>query len=321
MNTSRRRFLQTIALVPAVLEAWGAEKSSRVRFGIITDVHQDVMHDGVERVRAFGEAMAKSAPDFVLQCGDFCVPHERNRAFIDEWNKISCPRHHVLGNHDMDGSFKREQTVAFYGMPARHYAFDVGPLRGIILDGNDAGGKTKGYARFIAKPQLEWLSAELARDTKPALVFVHQPIDGDGGGVENSAEVRAVLEAASAKNPGNVAAVFSGHLHRDYQKVIAGIPYLQINSASYVWLAGKMARASYAPEIHKAHPSIVNVAPYRDPIWAEVTVDRDAGRMIIAGRSTEWVGDDPWKRGASEQMCARDTTRPAISDRELAVAR
>lgn len=321
MNTNRRVFLQSLLLSPAVLRSWAADAAPRVRFGLITDVHQDIMHDGADRLGAFAKAMARSRPDFVLQCGDFCVPHERNREFLAVWNSIACPRHHVLGNHDMDGGFKREQTVAFYGMPAKHYAFDAGPLRGLVLDGNEPGGTSKGYARFIAKPQLDWLAAELARDPRPALVFVHQPLDGLSGGVENAAEVRAVLEAAAAKRPGCVAAVFSGHLHRDYHLVLGGIPHVQVNSASYVWLAGRMTRETYAPEIHKAHPYLVNVAAYRDPLWAEVTVDREAGRILVEGRSTEWVGPDPWARGATEQQCARDACRPAISNRDLAPGR
>lgn len=320
MNTTRRRFLQTIALAPAVLTAWSGEASARVRFGIITDLHHDVMHDGLDRLRAFVTAMEKSRPDFVLQCGDFCQPKEKNRALLDVWNQLACPRHHVLGNHDMDGGATSKQTAAFYGMPANHYAFDAGPLRGIVLDGNEAGGTAKGYKRFIAQPQLDWLSAELERDPRPALVFVHQPIDGMEGGVENAADVRAVLSAANKQSPGRVAAVFCGHLHRDYAKTIDGIPHVQINSASYVWLAGKMTRESYPPEIHKAYPSLVNVAPYRDPLWAEVSVDRNAGQLVIAGRSTVWVGDDPWKRGASEAMCPKEACQPMISDRALAVA-
>lgn len=319
MILSRRNFIRTIALSPAVMGAWAADAAQRVRFGIITDVHQDVMHDGVERVTAFAEAMNKLTPDFVLQCGDFCVPHERNKDFLAAWNKIACPRYHVLGNHDMDGGFKREQTAAFYGMSGLHYTFDAGPIHGIVLDGNEPGGKGKGYAHFIGKAQQAWLAEELARDAKPAIIFVHQPID-DPPTVENATEVRAVLENAIAKKPGCVLAVFAGHLHRDYDRVIGGIPYVQVNSASYVWLAGKMVRETYAPEIHKAHPNMKDVAAYRDPLWAVVTLDRAAGTMTIEGRSSEWVGPDPWARGATESMCKRDECRPAISSRTIKTA-
>ena len=320
MKTSRRVFLRTLLLSPAVLRAWAADAPTRVRFGLITDIHQDVMHDGMERVGAFVQAMEKSAPDFVLQCGDFCVPHERNREFLAAWNRIKCPRHHVLGNHDMDGHYKPEQSAKFFGMPAPHHVFDAGPLRGIVLDGNEPGGKSQGYARFVSRAQQEWLAAQLADDPRPALVFIHQPIDDAAAGVENAEGVRAVLEKAAAEKPGSVLAVFSGHLHRDYARTIGGIPYLQINSASYVWLAGKMARETYAPEIHRAHPSLKEVAAYRDPIWAFVTVDRAAGRLVIEGRTTEWVGPDPWARGATEQICAHENCRPAISDRNISLA-
>lgn len=320
MTTSRRAFLQTILLAPAVIRSWAADAAPRVRFGVISDVHQDVMHDGVQRVAAFADAMGKTAPDFVIQLGDFCRPQDSNREFLSVWNRIKCPRHHVLGNHDMDGGFKREQTAEFYGMPALHYSFDAGPVRGIVLDGNEPGGKLKGYARFIGKAQQEWLAAELDRDAKPALVFVHQPLD-DAGGIENAAEIAAIFEKSIAKRPGCVAAVFAGHLHRDYVRSIAGIPSVQINSASYVWLSGKMCRETYAPEIHKAHPFMKDVAAYRDPLWACVTVDRDAGHILIEGRGSEWVGPDPWGRGATEQMCRREECRPVITSRTIPVVK
>ena len=51
-------------------------------FGVIADVHQDIMHDGVSRLRAFVEAMNDAKPDFSIQLGDFCVPHERNAEFM-----------------------------------------------------------------------------------------------------------------------------------------------------------------------------------------------------------------------------------------------
>lgn len=277
------------------------------------------MPDAESRIRAFGAEMEKAAADFVLQCGDFCQPKPENRAFLSAWNHIRLPKYHVLGNHDMDGRVRREETVAFYGMQGRFYGFEAGPFRGLVLDGNDPGGKGKGYARFVGREQQEWLAGELAREGKPALIFIHQPLD-DAAGIENAGEVAGVLEAAQARRPGCVVAIFSGHLHRDYQRVVAGIPSFQINSASYVWLGGGHAARTFEPEVHRSRPHLDKVAAYKDPLWALVTLDRAAGRLTVEGRSSAWIGPDPWNRGASEQMCVRAECRPSISTREVRVA-
>lgn len=137
----RRTFLThsilTVTGLPALTRA---ASGSVLRFGIITDLHQDIMHDAVERVTAFVDAMIAAKADFIVQLGDFCIPLERNRAFLAAWNRFPGPRRHVLGNHDMDGGMKREEAVAFLGMPSRYYAFDAGGVRFVVLDGNDPGG-------------------------------------------------------------------------------------------------------------------------------------------------------------------------------------
>jgi 3',5'-cyclic AMP phosphodiesterase CpdA len=325
--TSRRTFLKRIALAPAAVAAMtriaaaeGANTAAaKLKFALIADIHQDVMPDGVERVAAFVKAMEKIKPDFVLQLGDFCWPHPRNKPFLAAWNAFHGPRYHVLGNHDMDGGYKREQTAAFYAMPGTHYTFTSGPVRGIVLDANEPGGKARGYAHYVGAKQIAWLAQQLADAGRPAIIFVHQPFDNDSG-VENAVAVRAVLERAEQREPGRVLAVFSGHFHEDYLRTVAGIPYVQINSASYVWLGEpKTARETWPHAVHAKHPSLVNVAAYRDPLWAVVTLDLARGEMTIEGRRSEWVGPDPWQRGASDKVCPRDRVRPAISDRSQAL--
>lgn len=312
--TTRRAFLRCALHLPLCLAAAPALAAGRaVKFGVITDVHQDVMPDGVERIRAFVEAMKKAEADFIIHLGDFCQPHPRNQPFLDAWNAFGGPRHHVLGNHDMDGGYKREQTVAFYGMPAKYYRFDAGPVRGLVLDGNDPGGTAKGYKRYIGPEQQAWLKKELADADRPVVLFVHQPLDS--GGVENGEAVRAILAPAANK----VAAVFSGHLHEDYELEINGIRHVQINSASYVWLTGNAVRETFPAEVHKAHPYLKSAAAYREPLWALVTLDFDRGELTVTGKSSEWIGPDPWQRGAPEKDYPRDRVRPAISDRRIAL--
>jgi len=276
----------------------GASQAARVaaptlRFGVITDVHQDVMHDAVERISSFAEAMRDNGADFVIQLGDFCRPEPRNDGFMKAWNSFEGPRYHVIGNHDMDGGHSNDEVVAYYGMPGRHYSFDRQGLHFIVLDGNDSGGTSGGYARFIGPEQLEWLRADLEANPLPTVVFVHQPLDSSDG-VDNRAEVRGVLESAGRLegHPG-VIAVFAGHSHVDYSRLVEGIYYTLVNSASYVWVGGDHRHQSYSAEVHEQHEWIERTCPFRDPLWGLVSIDLVRGSIEIEGGVTEWVGSDP----------------------------
>lgn len=290
-------------------------ESSRVRFGVISDVHQDIMPDGKERIRAFTDAMKTNGVDFIIQLGDFCWPHPRNKEFLDTWNSFPGPHYHVLGNHDMDGGYKSLQTVAFYGMPSPYYSFKAGPVRGIVLNGNEPGGKARGYKHFMSPAQMAWLKRELAQADCPVLIFIHQPFDPDGAAcLENSADVRAILEQAQATHPGCVLAVFSGHQHMDYVTEFHGIRYVHLNSASDWWLSSPAAhRETYPHAVHVKYPYLKCVAAYRAPLWALVNVDLERKELNIEGQKSDWVGPDPWQRGESLSS-PRERIHPFISN-------
>ncbi|QEL19758.1 metallophosphoesterase family protein [Limnoglobus roseus] len=301
-------------------KATAAVPSTPLRFGIITDVHHDLVPDGVARVTAFADAMTAGKVDFVCQLGDFCTPKPANRPFLAAFERFAGDRYHVLGNHDMDGGFTREKTVAFFGMPGRYYSFEKAGVRFVVLDGNDPGGKTKGYKRFIGKYQLDWFAKELATAAGPVVVLVHQPFDDQPfEAIENHAEVRAVLKAANAKGP-KVAAVFSGHHHMNYVQKIDDVPHVQVNSASYYYL-GAHSHMSYDAETHKKYPVLAGTCPYKDALWAVVTIDQTQGKLTIEGKSTEWLGGSPWDVGAKETAHDPKMVQPMISPQEFAVAR
>ena len=106
---TRRRFVNLTAFGAAStllpISALADEDASEpLRFGVIADVHKDVMHDADQRLRLFIEEMKREKVDFIIQLGDFCVPIDANLPFLKIWNSFSGPRYHVLGNHDTDGA-------------------------------------------------------------------------------------------------------------------------------------------------------------------------------------------------------------------------
>ena len=297
---SRRSFLTTGTLAAATwaMPRLGAADAPRTRLALISDVHQDVIHDASARLTAFLDQATAWKADGIMEMGDFCVPKPANRAFADLFAAHPGPKFHVIGNHDMDGGFKREQVVAFHGMPARYYAFDLGAIRGIVLDANDKPpGHKSGYPSHIEDDQLAWLEAELAKADKPVFIFSHQSLERPDC-IKSQEKARAIIHAAkSAEGSRKVAACLNGHWHLDHAREIDGIPYIHVNSSSYYWLGDKFKRERYPADVHAAHPWLASTAPYRDPVFTLLDIDPAAGTFSLTARASAWVGPSPQELG------------------------
>ena len=230
-------------------------------FAIATDIHQDIMHDGPQRLQAFIDAAIQSRVDMAVQLGDFCQPTPVNRSFLAQWEALDIPRYNVLGNHDMDGGFTRQDTVAYMSMPDRYYSFDRKGWHCVVLDGNDPSEPPlEGYARGVAADQRTWLAADLQSTDLPVLIFIHQSLDR--GEVDGDREVLDVLAAHNqAIGRRQIVAVFSGHHHLDYAVCIDGIWHVQINSMSNYWMGDNFVQVRYSPAIDAAFPYIKYTAP------------------------------------------------------------
>lgn len=321
MSLSRRELL-CAGTVGAITLAFRPPASLRrrldpVTFGLCADVHQDVMHDAVERMAAFVRAMNERKVDFVAQLGDFCQPKEDNRRFLETFQSFQGPHYHVRGNHETDGGFDAEQVKAFWNIEATVYAFEQGGVRFLVLDGNEHHDQAPpGYARHVGAEQLAWLERELAKDDAPVVILSHQSLENEWG-LDNGAAVRAVLERANERAGWRrVLACFSGHHHLDDVVEVADIPYVQVNSMSYYWVGGDYQHKSYPDHIHAARPYIEYTTPYRDPIWATVTIAPEAGEIRIEGVRSKWVGSSPKELGY-EPHAAEKGISCSIEDRRI----
>lgn len=238
---------------------------------------------------------------------------------MDVWNQFKGPKYHVIGNHDTDGGYTRDQVVTFWNAKAKYYAFDVNGFHFVVLDGNEhneSADRPKGYARFISPTQLDWLRKDLESTDLETVVFCHQGLDNDAGGLENGTLLRYTLEQANKKaGKQKVIMVISGHHHQDYYNYINHIHYVQINSASYQWLGDKYKESRYSEEVDKTHPYIKYTVPYKDPIWAMIEIDHK-NRITIKGKKTVFVGSSPEKSGVNMDDYIYPIV-PYISDRNL----
>jgi predicted phosphodiesterase len=225
-----------------------------VRFGIVTDCHYaDADPVGTRFYRQSRDKLAECVTqmnaekvDFLVELGDFKdqgrPPVEADTlAYLDEieaiFQRFDGPTYHVLGNHDMD-SISKSQFLAHVtnsGVdPARsYYSFDTHGLHCIVLDANyRSDGADYDHGNFdwtdanIPADELDWLRKDLAAASGPAVVFVHQLLDGiDSVSVKNAGQVREILEAS-----GRVQAVFQGHHHEGRYSQINGIHYYTLKA-------------------------------------------------------------------------------------------
>lgn len=319
-NTSRRSFIRNITAasvaisIPQWAFAFVRSLPAPVKLGLIADLHQDIMHDGLQRMQAFVKEMDVQRPDAIIQLGDFAYPNEKNKAVIDLFNDAHAQSYHVIGNHDTDAGHTKEQCLQVWGMSNRYYAQEVAGVQLLVLDGNDTGSPTHkgGYPSYVGKEQQEWLKGQLAEATRPVIVISHQPLAG-AGAVDNAAEMQAILSQHADK----ILLAINGHSHVDDLLRTGGVNYMHLNSASYQWIGGDYKHQSYSEEIHEAHPWIAYTCPYRDSLFATLVIDPETYTIRIEGRESSWVGLSPTEAGTNvyPELVVGEEIAPRIRDR------
>ena len=324
MERDRRSVLKILAVgvVPLPTVFAGGNGSGLVRIALIADVHKDLMPDAQGRLDDFLARAREWRADAVLEMGDFCTPKPGNREFADAFGKYPGARFHVIGNHDMDGGFTREQVVAQRGMPGRYYSEDLAGVHLVVLDANDVPpGHRGGYPSHVADDQIAWLERDLAATELPVFLFSHQSLERPGC-IRSQERVRAVLERARrADGSRKVAACFNGHWHIDHQRVIGGIPYIHINSASYYWLGKPHSHVRFSEEFDARSPCMSSMAPYRKPLHALLEIDLKRGGFTLAGCESSWAGPSPQELGHDFQSLDPLWVAPRCSARSGSIPR
>lgn len=279
----------TSILLPNQLSASLKKMNTTVKLGVISDLHQDVMHDASLRLDAFVEVMKKEKPDALIQLGDFACPTKKNEIVTNAFQKAHSKTFHVLGNHEIDKGHSFQEVVKIWGMKGRYYTESINGLDLIVLDGNEKSKDyKKGYPSFIGKKQYEWLADQLKILSGPIIIVSHQPLAGPSS-IDNASEVQKLISA----NADKVLLAINGHTHIDHVEKINEVSYLHINSASYKWVGGSYRNKSYSAEIHKKFPWIEYTCPYRESLFSTLSVDPINGRIDVVGRSSNWVGKSP----------------------------
>jgi predicted phosphodiesterase len=232
-----------------------AQAPPLARFGVVTDLHSaDIDPAGVKTYRdsaaklaACVKVMNGERVQFLLELGDFkdqdTPPVEaRTRGFLRTIESVMAgfegPRYHVIGNHDTDSLSKAQflEATSNTGIApaATRYTFMAGGVRFVVLDADHRrDGSDYDHGNFewsdsnIDALQVEWLAKTLADSVEPAIVLVHQQLNGMGSYcVKNAPDVRQTIEAS-----GKVIAVLQGHRHEGAYSEINGVPYFTFKGA------------------------------------------------------------------------------------------
>ena len=322
--SSRRRFLCAAGVVATTIilpnQVMGVLRKIKkpIKLGMIADLHQDVMHDGPARLKAFLDAMKEESPDALVQLGDFAYPTKKNDAVTKAFEKAHPRTLNVLGNHEIDGGHTFDAVAKLWGMKGRYYTENINGLDLIVLDCNEKPKNHKsGYPAHIGEQQLEWLEKQLKTLKGPILVISHQPLAGTSR-IDNAGEVQKLLNSAADK----VLLAVNGHTHIDHLDRVGKISFLHVNSASYKWVGGSHRNKSYPAEIHSKFRWIEYTCPYQDSLFTTLTIDPANGRIDVKGRESQWVGKSPSQLGFAAKLDRTDGKEicPKIRGRRLVSA-
>ena len=338
MNVSRRLFLGGAAMAAAGLSAKDSAdlrgKSGKVKFCVFADIHYTpgTFPNSTKEwlCRIIDHAKAEKC-DFIIHCGDFTSAPVREIEYVNSYNDCGLPAYHVIGNHDDDGN-KHEDTLKAYRMESGHYFFDRNGFRFVIADPNHikyGDGHIEHYSKgnyfkrnsaagdvigIVPPEQLAWLKDTIETSPYPCVVFSHQSFERvTGDACNNYKDVLNIFDEANRKSPGKVRMAINGHHHHDFLRMLNGVLFFDLNSASFDWI-GSRAHDRYPKEYlekHKLRPRKDGKCPFLswdDPIHAIVTMDTD-GLIKIDGMESKFsCGVLPESVGVRFDNCGRPTT-------------
>lgn len=337
-KSSKRQFLKyagvSILSLPFSTSCIGTAKMNpkypAITFGLLADVHADLIPDKEERLEQFLEEAKAKKVDFIIQLGDFCFPKKENLNFLRLWNQFEGLKYHVLGNHDMDFSSKRE-TMDFWEMGEKYYSFDCKGFHFVVLDANYlfVDGKYKDYKNanfyvedslrtFIDSRQIEWLSHDLEQTNLPTIIFSHQSLVNPVWGIKNRIQIQELLEKEN-KRCGfqKIIACFNGHDHIDFYRMLNHIHYVEINSMSYQWLGEKYStKERYTADLYEKYKHLDKIAPYEDALYAFVELDTSNAQIRIKGIQSNWLSPSPEELNVPDQFYGTQYS-PEISSRVI----
>lgn len=254
-----------------------------IRFLVFGDLHMEDCVDGMERLERILNHAKEEHVDFVVSLGDLCFPTEDHIPAMELIRSCGIPVHHTIGNHDVQ-DWEIGESLRFLWKEKPYDAFEAGEYRFIILDTcywkSEQGEyhfpnkqRIPSLYPWVPKEQLDWLEAQLM-DGKKCIVFSHMSLVNPfmHRGIANKEDIQRIFEGK------NVLLCMNGHDHGSDLKLVNGVPYYTVSSASqFCWWS--------------ADGSQVENLFYKDPLHVIVELDEDEIRIL--GMESEFMGLKP----------------------------
>lgn len=167
--------------------------------------------------------IAKLQPDFIVVNGDLTNGKERDyRLALSVLRRCGMPIYYTMGNHEYYGYYEDEgftpelaqqRFLTLTGSPGIYYDKTVHGFPLLFLSTEDYTPDSRDAA-WLSNRQLGWLEERLrlaASAGKPALLFLHQPVNGTVADSDNTCMQSDALRSILRRFPGNM--LFSGHTH------------------------------------------------------------------------------------------------------------
>lgn len=218
---------------------------------LIADIHigedrgDRAASKGLPLIEEFVNATNDDKPEAVIDLGDRVMQtsYEEDRKNLNRlthvFNKLSVPKYHVLGNHDMLNLSARHNQTALHLPKDISHTVDVGSYT-LVLWSPSVEITREGTS--LPFQDIQWLEQTLMRTDRPCLIFTHVPLDDDAiYNPKNRHEERMPYFANYPQNPfvrkiieqsGNVVACFAGHRHVHRHNEINGVHYITVDCFS-----------------------------------------------------------------------------------------
>ena len=263
------------------------------------------------------EAIAQNC-DFIIHAGDLCHGPTLVADYVEKYNNLKIPTYHCIGNHDADRS-SYEDVLKLYGLENDYYYFDNNGYRFIVVNPNYffEDGKYINYSLsnyygksrdHIPPEQLAWLKETIGSSPFPCVLISHESFERDNG-VQNREEVLKIINDANKKKPHSVLLCINGHHHMDYLRILDGVCYFDMNSASYVAIDN--AHQLYPEEINSEYRNAKYSVIYTDKLYAIVTLEGNT--IDIKGNASSfYLGITPEMTGNSRFDDMEREIKPSV---------
>jgi tartrate-resistant acid phosphatase type 5 len=131
--------------------------------------------DGGPNTPRVADLVRSWEPDVIITAGDNCYAPGDHLSNVDPYygDYVAADRlFPAIGNHDRDDCGGYDAYFAYFGVPGRYYALELGPVHVFFLNSelDEPDGVTSD------SPQAQWLQAALAASTAPwKIVIAHRP--------------------------------------------------------------------------------------------------------------------------------------------------